>query len=102
VPLNTKSKKGLLLVTLFGLLYFGMGLLEGFLPFQWRHAIDQRLGSALPQTVYAPHPDIDWEFELDFQQHPWHRRIEYAVLGILVLGDVYLISIVLRAFRKSA
>jgi|SRR5579859_205610 len=100
MPLHTKLKKGLLLLTLGGLLYLGMGLLEGFLPYEWRHAIDQRLDLVFPHTVYAPHPDMDWEFELDFQQHPWHRRIEYALLGVLTLGDLYLISIVWRAFRK--
>jgi len=55
-----------------------MGLLEGFLPYEWRHAIDQRLDRLFPHTVYAPHPDRDWEFELDFQQHhgtgDWVRR----------------------------
>jgi hypothetical protein len=97
----TKMKKGLLVLALCSLLYFGVCLIEGFLPYQWRHAIDQRFDRVFPHTIYTPHPDMDWEFELDFQQHPWHRRIEYAVLGVLMLGDVYLISRVWGAFRKT-
>lgn len=93
-------KKVLLLVALCILLYLGAGLLEGFLPYEWRHAIDQRFDRILRTSVYAPHPDMDWEFELDFRQHPSHRMIQYAVLAVLTLGDAYLISKVWRAFRK--
>ena len=94
-------KKGLLLVALCGLLYLGAGLLEGFLPYEWRHAIDQRFERIFPRRVYAPHPDMDWEFEMDFRQHPWHRLTEFAVLGVLTVGDAYLILRVWRAIRKS-
>jgi hypothetical protein len=97
-----KIRKGLLVLALCGLLCLGMGLVEGFLPYKWRHAIDQHLDRVFPHTVHAPHPDMDWEFELDFRQYPWHRRIEYAVLGVLTLGDVYLISRVWRAFRNRS
>ena len=51
--------------------------------------------------VYAPHPDMYWKFELDFCQHPWDRLFAYAVFGILILGDAYLISRVWRTFRES-
>jgi hypothetical protein len=44
---------------------------------------------------------MDWEFEMDFQQHPSHRLIEFAVLGVLTLGDAYLTLRVWRAIRKS-
>jgi len=76
-------------------------LLQGFLPYKWRHAIDQGFDRIFPTPVYAPLADMYWEFELDFRQHPWDRVIEYAVLGILILGDAHLISRVWRAFRKS-
>jgi hypothetical protein len=106
VPLHTRLKKGLLkkgllLIALCGLLYLGTGLVEGFLPYEWRHAIDQRFESIFPGPVYAPHPNIDWEFELDFREHPWHRLIQYLVLGVLTIGDAYLISRAWRAFRKT-
>lgn len=101
MTISTNLKKGLLLVALFGLVYLGAGLLEGFLPYEWRHAIDQRFERVFPRTVYAPHPDMDWEFEMDFRQHPSHRLIEFAVLGVLTLGDAYLILRVWRAIRKS-
>lgn len=102
VTIHENLKKALLLVALCGLLYLGAGLLEGFFPYEWRHAIDQRFDLIFPRRVYAPHPDMDWEFEMDFQQHPGHRLIEYAVLGVLTIGDVYLISRVWRAIRKTA
>ena len=100
MALYTNLRKGLLLVFLCGLLYLGTVLLECFLPYEWRYAIDQRFDRISPSPVYAPHPNMDWEFELDFRQHPWHRLIQYAVLGVLTLGDAYLISRVWRAFRK--
>ena len=101
MTLRTNLKKSLLLVALCGLLYPGADLLEGFLPYKWRHAIDQRFDRIFPTPVYAPHPDMYWEFELDFRQHPSDRLFAYAVFGILSLGDAYLISRVWRAFRKS-
>ena len=101
MTIGIKLKKGLLLVALCGLVYLGAGLFEGFLPYAWRHAIDQRFERVFPPTVYAPHPDMDWEFEMDFRQHPSHRLIEFAVLGVLTIGDAYLILRVWRAIRKS-
>jgi len=100
-PLRANLKKGLLLIALLGLLYLGAGLLEGFLPYEWRHSIDQRFETIFPRPVYAPHPNIDWEFELDFREHPVHRLIEFAVLGVLTVADAYLILKVWRAIRKS-
>jgi hypothetical protein len=99
VPLHTKLKKGLLLVTLCGLLVVGAGLLESFLPYEWRHAIHQRVESFFPSPVYAPHPNMDWEFELYFRERPWQRWIGFGVLGVLTLGDAYLNSKAWRAFR---
>ena len=97
--LGTDFKKGLLLVALCGLPIVGAGLLEGFLPYEWRHVIHQRFESIFPSPVYAPHPNMDWEFELHFREHPLQRWIEYGVLGVLTLGDAYLISKAWRAFR---
>lgn len=87
-------------MALCALVYLGTGLLEGFFRYEWRHAIDQRFERIFPTSVYPPHPDMDWEFELDFRQHPSHRIVQYAVLSVLILGDAYLISLVWRAFRK--
>ena len=102
MALRNNLKKGLLLVALCLLLYFGAGLLEGFLPYEWRHVIDQRFDLFFPHRVYAPHPDMDWEFEMHFRQHPSHRLIEFVVLGILVTADGYIISRVWRALRKAS
>lgn len=100
MPIHTNLKKGLLLIVLIGLLLIGMGLIEGFLPYNLRHAIHQRVEQVFPSPRYDPHPDIDWEFELDFRQHPWHRFVLWTGLGLLVLGDTYLIGRVLRALRR--
>lgn len=67
------------------------GLLEGFLPYEWRHAIHQQSEGIFPGEKYDPHPDMDWEFELDYRQHPWHRAVAYGFQGILVVGVGYLI-----------
>jgi hypothetical protein len=101
VAIHSNLKLVLLLAALCGLLYLGAGLRQGFLPLEWRHAIDQQFERIFPSHVYAPHPDMDWEFEMDFRQHPWHTRIEFAVLGVLTVGDACLISRVSRAIRKS-
>lgn len=97
--LGTDSRKGVLLVALCGLLIVGAVLLEGFLPYEWRHAIHRRFDSIFPSSVYAPHPNMDWELELYFRKHPWQGWIEYVVLGVPTLGDAYLISKAWRAFR---
>jgi len=34
---------------------------------------------------------MDWEFELDYRQHPAHRFVMYGVVGVLVAGVGYLI-----------
>ena len=102
MPLKTNLKKGMLLIMLIGLLYIGAGLLEGFLPYEWRHTIDQRVDHIFHSPTYEPHPNIDWEFELDFREYPRHRLIQFAVLGALTLGDAYLISRVWRALRKAS
>ena len=99
---HTRLRKGALLFALSGLLLLGMSILQEFLPYKWRHAIQERFDRIVPSATYAPHPDMDWEFELDFQQHPCHRRVEYAPLGVLIIGDGYAISRVWRAFRRSS
>jgi hypothetical protein len=100
VTIRPSLKKVFLLVALCMLLYIGADLLEGFLPYDWRHAIDQRFDRILRTSVYAPHPNMDWEFEEIFRQHPWYRLIQYVVLGVLTIGDAYLIVRVWRAIRK--
>ena len=93
-------RKAILLSVLFGLVLIQAALLEGILPYEWRHAIHQQSLRIFPSERYDPHPDMDWEFELDFRQHPSHRAILYAVTGILTLGNVFLYAKVLQAFRR--
>jgi uncharacterized membrane protein len=62
-------------LALAGLVLFEAGLLEGFLPYGLRNAIQQRTERVFPSLKYDPHPDMDWEFELDFQQHPARRFV---------------------------
>ncbi len=100
MALKTSLKRATLLVVLFGLAILEAGLLEGFLPYEWRHPISQLSARIFPSPRYDPHPDMSWEFELDFRQHPWHRAMEYAVLGVLSLGNAYLIAKVWRAFSR--
>jgi hypothetical protein len=83
-------------------LNLGAGLFGGFLPCEWRHAIDEQFEQIFPCRVYAPHPDMDLELGMDFRQHPRHWLIEFAILGVLTIADAYLILRVWRAIRKSA
>lgn len=75
-----------------------VGISKGFLPYR-SHAIHQQFERVFPSERYDPHPDMDWEFELDFRQYPSHRIASYALLGILVIGVAYLISKVWQKLR---
>jgi|KBSSwiStaDraftv2_1062776.scaffolds.fasta_scaffold428360_1 hypothetical protein len=88
---KVKLKRFLAVIVLGGLVALEAGLLEGFLPYEWRHAIHQQSERIFPSERYDPHPDMDWEFELDYRQHPWHRAVMYGFQGILVVGVGYLI-----------
>jgi hypothetical protein len=100
ITLSPRLRKGLVLTILVVLVLVEMILVEEFLPYKWRHAIDQRTERIFPTGTYAPHPDMDWEFELDLRQHPMHRAVEYGVLGVLVLIDSFLIAVTWRGFVR--
>jgi hypothetical protein len=87
-------------IALVGLIIIEIGLLEGFLPYKWQHAIHQQSERIFPNAKYDPHPDMGWEFELDYQQHPPHRVVMYGFLGALVVGVACLISKVWRGLRQ--
>jgi hypothetical protein len=100
MALSPGLRKGLVLLILAVLVLVELSLLEECLPSKWRHAIDQQTEQIFPTGTYAPHPDLDWEFELDFRQHPWHRAVGYGTLGMLVLVDTLLIAITWRGFIR--
>ena len=93
-------KKPLLVMALLALVLVEAAILEGFLPYEWRHAIHQQSEKLFSTKKYDPHPDIDWEFELDFRQHPSHRAIVYGVSAILAIGNGYLIAKVCKALLR--
>ncbi len=93
------TKRALLVLALAGLAVVEIGLLESFLPYEWRHSIHQQTERVFPSAKYDPHPDMDWEFELDYRQHPAHRVVMYAVITVLVTGVGYLIAKTWRKFR---
>ena len=93
-------KRAMLVIALVGLIIIEIGLLEGFLPYKWQHAIHQQSERIFPSAKYNPHPDMGWEFELDCQQHPSHRVAMYGFLGALVVGVACLISKVWRGLRQ--
>jgi hypothetical protein len=100
VASKTYVKRGLLIVALTGLFIFELGLLEGFLPYEWQHAIHQRSERIFPSKKYEPHPDMGWEFELDYRQHPSHRVAMYTLQGVLVVGVGYLITKIWQRMRR--
>ena len=99
---RTYVKRAALVITLVALIIIEIGLLEGFLPYRWRHAVHEQSERVFPSQKYDPHPDMDWEFELDYRQHPSHRVAMYGFLGTLVLGVAYLISKVWRRLRQAS
>lgn len=82
------------------LILLEVGLLEGLLPYEWRHAIHQTTERVFPSPKYDPDPDLDWEFELDFRQHPAHRVEMFGIVGVLVSGVAYLIMRTWRELHK--
>jgi len=42
---------------------------------------------------------MGWEFESDFRQHPWHRVLADALLGLVSVGNFCLILVIVRMFR---
>ena len=87
----------MLVIVLAGLFIFEIGLLEGFLPYKWQQEIYQQSERVFPSKKYEPHPDMGWEFGLDYRQHPSHRIAMYGLQGVLVVGVAYLIT---RVWKK--
>ncbi|PYU21785.1 MAG: hypothetical protein DMG32_19660 [Acidobacteria bacterium] len=93
-------KKAALLVLLCGLGVLQLSLLEALLPYDRPHPISQLADRALPGPKCDPHSNLAWEFESDYRQHPTHRVVAYALLGLLNLGNLCLIFGLARAFRR--
>ncbi len=100
VALSTNLQKPLLVILLLALVFLEAVILEGFLPYEWQHAIQQQSERVFPSERYDPHPDMSWEFELDFRQHPSHRVVAYGVTAILTIGNAYLIAKVWKALSR--
>jgi hypothetical protein len=98
--LFTNLKKGLLLLALLGLVVVEASLLEGFLPYEWPHPINQLIERAFPTPRYDPHPNMRWEIESVLREHPQYRAVEYVMLALLVLGDGCLIVFVWRVLVR--
>jgi len=77
-------------------------LLEAFLPYERTHAISERLDRILQIRAYPPHQEMDWEFELDFRQHPSHRIAVYLITAVLATGNAFLIAKVWKAQKLLA
>lgn len=91
---QTLIRRAMLVIVLAGLFIFEMGLLEGFLPYKWQQKVYQQSERIFLSKKYELHPDMGWEFELDYRQHPSHRIAMYGLQGVLVVGVAYLIAIV--------
>jgi hypothetical protein len=92
-------KKAALLLLLFLLIVSQVWLFEDLLPYRWPHPMSQLMLRLSPP--YDPHPNMRAEFEIDFRAHPEHRVAVDAVLGLLSLGNLYLIFWVTRIFRRT-
>ena len=83
-----------------GLVVFELALLEAYLPYEWNHAISKRVDRVLYTEPYAPHPNMDWELELDFRQHPSHRIAIYMIIAVLATGNAFLIAKVWKTQKR--
>ena len=92
-------RRTLLLLVLIGLFLLELVLLEAYLPYEWTHAISERLDRIFHTEPYAPH-QMDWEFELDFREHPSHRITMYVITAVLATGNAFLIAKVWKARRS--
>ena len=97
MPNWPSAKRVALVLALAGLVFVEVALLESCLPYEWRHAIHQQTERVFPSPKYDAHPNMDWEFELDFRQHPEHRVVMFGIVGVLVAGVAYLI---MKTWRK--
>ena len=94
------AQRAMLVIAFAGLFIIEIGLLEGFLPYKLQHAIHQQSERIFPSKKYEPHPDMGWEFELDYRQHTSHRIAMYCLQGVLVVGVAYLIARVWKKLRQ--
>jgi hypothetical protein len=97
---QTLIKRAMLVSVLVGLFIFQIGLLEGFLPYKWQQEIYRQSERIFPSKKYEPHPDMGWEFELDYRHHPSHRIAIYGLQGVLVVGVAFLIARVWKKLRQ--
>jgi hypothetical protein len=95
-------RRVLLLVVMIGLLGLELALLEAYLPYEWSDPISERVDRFFHTEPYAPHPNMDWEFELDFRQHPSHRIAMYVITAILATGNAFLIAKVWKTQKRLA
>jgi hypothetical protein len=92
-------RRTLLLLVLAGLFLLEVVLLEAYLPYEYTHAVSERLDRIFHTKPYPPH-QMDWEFELDFRQHPSHRIVMYLITAVLATGNAFLIVKVWKARRR--
>jgi hypothetical protein len=85
-------KRGALILALAGLCVFEVGLVAGFLPYEWRREIHRASQRIIPAKIHEPHPDMGWEFELHYRRHPLQKVVIYILQFALTIFIAYLIS----------
>jgi hypothetical protein len=93
-------KRALLRLALGLLLVLQLVLLEGLLPYEWRHPIADVLDRVFPPQRYEPHPNMDWEIETVLRQHLAFRIAVYLITAVLATGNAFLITKVWRAQKR--
>lgn len=87
-------KKAAPFALLFGLITLQLSICESLLPYEWPHPISLAIDHLSPRSKYDTHPDMAWEFELDFRQHPLHRAIaDGFILALATLNGFFIVRV---------
>ena len=97
---HANLRRAALLMAFCALVLLEVALLEGFLPANWPHPIAHLTEQLVHSPVYAPHPNMAHEFDVDFRQHPWHLAIAEGALALACFANVCLIVLAWRTFIR--
>lgn len=92
-------KRAAFILLLLALLLLELWILEGFLPYGWRHPISELYDYLFPSQPYSPH-NVGLEFEMFLREHLLWRIGGYVFIALLATANGFLITKVWKALRQ--